>query len=100
MPVCFYCEIHSLAYFRFPAPEILQADYYIGPEVDLWSCGAVLYMMLTGSVPFAAETRAEVFSNIRNANIHIPSHWSTELQHLLRRLLTPNSLRYAPWHLE
>ncbi len=34
------------------APEILGAEYYIGPEVDLWSCGAVLYMMLTGLCPF------------------------------------------------
>jgi serine/threonine protein kinase len=43
---------------NYAAPEILGANYYIGPEVDLWSCGAVLYMMLTGSVPFSAEVRS------------------------------------------
>jgi len=80
---------------NYAAPEILQADYYIGPEVDIWSCGAVLYMMLTGSVPFSANSRVEVFSNIKNANFHTPAHWSPEMKDLLRQLLNPNALKRA-----
>lgn len=80
---------------NYAAPEILEADYYVGPEVDLWSCGAVLYMMLTGAVPFTAETTADVYRNIRNASFTTPPGLPDEVVDLLRRLLTPNSLKRA-----
>lgn len=80
---------------NYAAPEILGANYYIGPEVDLWSCGAVLYMMLTGSVPFTAESTADVYENIRTASIQTPSFLDKDVVELLRKLLTPHSLKRA-----
>lgn len=80
---------------NYAAPEILGANYYIGPEVDLWSCGAVLYMMLTGSVPFSAENTADVYENIRTAAIQTPSFLDKDVTDLMRKLLTPHSLKRA-----
>jgi serine/threonine-protein kinase SRK2 len=38
----------------FMAPELLSQDaaLYDGPAVDLWSCGATLFMLVTGVVRF------------------------------------------------
>lgn len=80
---------------NYAAPEILGANYYIGPEVDLWSCGAVLYMMLTGSVPFSAESTADVYENIRTAAIQTPSFLDKDVVDLMHKLLTPHSLKRA-----
>ncbi|KAL6072391.1 Serine/threonine-protein kinase [Balamuthia mandrillaris] len=81
--------------FHYAAPEVLTAEYYVGPEVDLWSCGAVLYMMLMGRVPFAAPTSAESLNNILCGALDLGFHVSLEAADLLRRLLQPNSLHRA-----
>jgi len=36
---------------QFPAPEVVQgADY--GRAVDMWSTGVLLYLLLSGNLPF------------------------------------------------
>ena len=46
----------------FISPEVLSGDY--GKECDIWSCGVVLYVILSGKYPFDGSGRAEVFSKI------------------------------------
>jgi len=46
----------------YDAPEILTADaeHRYGPEVDMWSLGCVLYVMLSGFMPFYGNSMSEV----------------------------------------
>lgn len=43
----------------FVAPEIFESCY--GTAVDIWSCGVILYMMLSGGImPFPGESASEI----------------------------------------
>eukprot|EP00891_Asterochloris_glomerata_P000851 jgi/Astpho2/851/Aster-00699 len=79
------------------APEVLLHDQYDGKRADIWSCGVMLYVMLTGVLPFAkrGDERGnnlvrlqQMFPRIVAANFAQPHHISPECKHLLSRLLT------------
>jgi len=51
----------------YMAPEMHEGDGY-GSKVDVWSAGVILYVLLTGILPFFAETSRELVEQVRNAD--------------------------------
>jgi len=47
----------------YVAPDILLGDGY-GTAVDMWASGVLLYVLLSGRLPFAADTDTELFKLI------------------------------------
>jgi len=39
------------------SPEVHKREWYVGPELDVWSAGVCLYKMLTGYMPFRGADR-------------------------------------------
>ncbi|KAI9302327.1 kinase-like domain-containing protein [Cunninghamella echinulata] len=70
----------------FAAPELLRATPYKGPEVDVWSLGVVIYVMVTGSVPFDDKSMPGLHDKIKRGEVNYPSHLSDECLDLLKRI--------------
>ncbi|KAI8389377.1 kinase-like domain-containing protein [Blakeslea trispora] len=77
----------------YAAPEMVTATPYRGPPVDMWSCGVILYAMLTGQLPFHCDTMPELFKKISMAEYMEPSTLSIEALDLIRSLLCRNPKR-------
>ena len=86
---------------------------YIGPEVDAWSLGVLLYTMCTGLFPWDGDTLAEVMRNglkaiqLQNkiqpdlypsfflqiavrAKYVVPEYLSNDCKNIIARLLEPD----------
>ncbi|XP_009627412.1 calcium-dependent protein kinase 17-like [Nicotiana tomentosiformis] len=81
-------DIVGSAYYI--APEVLKRRY--GPEVDIWSIGVMLYILLCGVPPFWAENENGIFNAILRGHIDFSSDpWpsiSGGAKDLVRKMLT------------
>lgn len=46
------------------SPEIVNKKEYTGSAADVWASGVLLFVMLTGQVPFKAANEKELFRKI------------------------------------
>jgi serine/threonine-protein kinase len=80
----------------YMAPEAIETPREVGIEADIWSLGAMIYELLTGSKPFGTGLKAvrrivmadyEDFPNFVTANPQF-GHLSIKLIGLIKRCLT------------
>ena len=60
----------------FAAPEVLSAKKYIGPEIDMWSLGVILYVLVSGKVPFDDNTLPALHKKIKTGKYDPPARVS------------------------
>lgn len=79
---------------HYAAPEVIRTKSYDGGMADVWSCGVILYVMLTGTPPFnyTGDDRdlKDLFSAIARADYVMPDYLSREAQDLIARILIPD----------
>merc|ERR1712118_592423 len=80
---------------NYAAPEVLARKKYRGPEVDVWSCGVILFALLCGYLPFDDENVQRLFVKIKCGLYKIPSFVSKKPNNLLNRMLFLNSIKRA-----
>lgn len=83
---------------NYAAPEVISGKLYAGPEVDVWSCGVILYVMLCGRLPFDDEFIPALFKKISNGVYTIPNYLSPGAKNLLTRMLVVNPLNRITIH--
>ncbi|PNS19957.1 hypothetical protein CAC42_7924 [Sphaceloma murrayae] len=71
----------------FAAPELLQAKQYTGPEVDVWSFGIVLYVLVCGKVPFDDQSMPQLHAKIKKGHVDYPPWLTNECRTLISRML-------------
>eukprot|EP00127_Corallochytrium_limacisporum_P006358 Clim_evm69s225 gene=Clim_evmTU69s225 len=80
---------------NYAAPEIIAGNAYAGPEVDIWSCGVILYALLCAKLPFDDPYIPNLFKKIRCGQFSIPDHIGSGPRDLLCKMLVVDPLKRA-----
>ncbi|KAG2407367.1 CBL-interacting serine/threonine-protein [Vigna angularis] len=75
---------------NYVAPEVLANRGYDGATSDTWSCGVLLYTILTGCLPFDDRNMVVLYQKIFKGDVRIPKWLSAGAQDLIKRILDPN----------
>ncbi|CAC5367534.1 PRKAA [Mytilus coruscus] len=80
---------------NYAAPEVISGKLYAGPEVDIWSCGVILYALLCGTLPFDDEHVPTLFRKIKSGIFAVPDYLNKEVVGLLCIMLQVDPLKRA-----
>lgn len=89
----------STLYKNTPLSKLIGTLYYLAPEViigsynnkcDIWSCGVIMYTLLSGTFPFNGNTSDEVMEKIKKGDYKFTDEFSVvskETKNLISRCL-------------
>ncbi|CAK9180495.1 unnamed protein product [Ilex paraguariensis] len=89
----------------YAAPEVISGQLYAGPEVDVWSCGVILYTLLCGRFPFGDDDFPSIYAKIKKGIYAPPNHLSDGARDLIACILVVDpikrisipEIRQHPW---
>nr|XP_020479053.1 serine/threonine-protein kinase NIM1-like [Monopterus albus] len=73
----------------YAAPELFRDECYLGPPVDVWAMGVLLFFIVTGTMPFRAETTGKLRRCIIEGIYTIPPWVPAPCQRLIKGILKP-----------
>lgn len=89
----------------YAAPEMIAGKKYHGTNVDIWSCGVILFALVCGYLPFEDPNTSNLYKKILSADFTIPRFVSPEAQDIITCILntdpekryTIEDIRRHPW---
>jgi calcium-dependent protein kinase len=85
--------IRKIKNSNYTAPEVLKTGSY-NEKCDIWSCGVILFILLSGRPPFFARKEEEIVKKVIAGKYSTDGpEWervSTMALNLLKRMLEPN----------
>jgi len=73
----------------YTAPEVISQSSYNGQMADMWSLGVILFVILTGRIPWDAQNDTQLFFQIQTAHFHIPEYICASAANLIGDLMHP-----------
>ncbi|OOQ82881.1 putative serine/threonine protein kinase (Kcc4) [Penicillium brasilianum] len=83
---------------HYAAPEIIYGRKYRGDRADMWSCGIILYALLTGYLPFDGGDLANTLRLVKKGDYMIPPELSDEAADLIQQILQKRPEDRIPMH--
>ncbi|XP_034403188.1 serine/threonine-protein kinase NIM1 [Cyclopterus lumpus] len=71
----------------YAAPELFRDECYLGASVDVWAMGVLLFFMVTGTMPFRAETMGKLRRCVIECEYTLPPWVPGPCQRLIRGIL-------------
>lgn len=71
----------------YASPECISGSPYDGRTSDCWSCGVILYAMVTGQLPWTKRNQAQLFDQIRRGEYTIPKFLSQTCRNFISSLM-------------
>jgi 5'-AMP-activated protein kinase catalytic alpha subunit len=89
----------------YAAPEMIAGKKYNGTNVDIWSCGVILFALICGYLPFEDPNTSNLYKKILSADYQTPSFVSDEAKDLFSKILDTDpkrrlkieEIRAHPW---
>lgn len=72
---------------HYASPEIVAGKNYHGSPSDVWSCGVILFALLTGHLPFDDPNIRNLLLKVQTGKFHMPSSLSNEAKDLIWSML-------------
>lgn len=71
----------------YVAPEVLRKKGYDGAKADIWSCGVILFVLLSGFLPFQDVNMMKMYRKIFKAEYEFPPWFPADAKRLVSKLL-------------
>lgn len=73
---------------HYAAPEVISGHAYNGFAADIWSCGIILFALLSARLPFDDEDCDALLFQVTEGKYDMPLEIDPLAQNLIRRMLT------------
>ncbi|CAH2352957.1 serine/threonine-protein kinase Gin4p [[Candida] railenensis] len=81
---------------HYAAPEIVSGLKYHGAASDVWSCGVILFALLTGRLPFDDEHIRNLLLKVQAGTFEMAEELSPEAKNLISKMLTVDPMKRIP----
>ncbi|KAJ3031529.1 UNVERIFIED_CONTAM: hypothetical protein HDU68_003065 [Siphonaria sp. JEL0065] len=71
----------------YASPEMILGKKYVGPEIDIWSMGVILFALLAGKLPFRDSNVKDLYRKITSSTFDLPSCIGKESGDLIKKML-------------
>lgn len=79
--------IANPAPFGSGSPPFEQGRTYHGSSSDIWSCGIILFALLTGRLPFDDENIRNLLAKVKHGKFAMPQELPADAKNLISRML-------------